>query len=121
MTTRSTTALGLLHSLDGQNRPEAEAATGSIPCFERPAEERDSLPDAEQPMTRRRRGRALAIVDDLDLDEALAVADPDAGTRGAGMAQDVRQRLLDDPVRGQLDARREPGGLAFDADFDGET
>jgi hypothetical protein len=52
----------------------------------------------------RRRRRAGAVVGDLELDLARQVADLDQRPRRAGVLERVRQGLLDDAVRRQVDA-----------------
>jgi hypothetical protein len=45
-----------------------------------------------------------AVVLDLDLDVALAVADDDPGVRRPVVLERMRERLLHDPVGGDVDA-----------------
>ena len=55
---------------------------------------------------RRRRG---AVVDDLDLDAVRPVAHEHAGAAGRALLDRARERLLHEPVGGQVDARRAAG------------
>ena len=48
----------------------------------------------------------MTVVEDFKLDGIGVVADPDDGVRGAGVLEHVRQRLLHDPVGGQIDTGR---------------
>ena len=70
----------------------------------------------------RRRGRspaAGAVVDDLDLERVGAVAQrAPRRARSPGVLERVRERLLHDPVGGQVDARRQRPRLALDAQLD---
>ena len=61
---------------------------------------------------------ARAVVGDLDVELALAVAHSHARVRGACVLQGVRQRLLHDPVRRQVDARRDRALVALDPQLD---
>jgi hypothetical protein len=61
---------------------------------------------------------ASAVVEHGDLDGVGEVAHGDVRTRGARVAERVRQRLLDDAVGRQVDAGRQCTGPAFAADLD---
>jgi hypothetical protein len=60
-----------------------------------------------------RAGCPAAVVADVDLERVRAVAERHLGARGAGVAQRVRQRLLDDPVGRQFDPRRQRRRIAL--------
>ena len=68
------------------------------------------------PLARRSPSRAstLAIIDDLELETVGGVSYVDAGVRGTGVLERVRQRLLDDPVGREVDARRQCDRRALD-------
>ena len=61
---------------------------------------------------------ARAVVGDLELDLAVAVADEDLRLVGARVLERVRQALLDEPVGRQVDAGRKLRGLALDPQLD---
>ena len=61
---------------------------------------------------------AAAVVGDLDLDGVALVADDDLRARAGGVLGRVGERLLDDPVRGEVDAAGERGRLALDPQLD---
>ncbi|MDP9136066.1 MAG: hypothetical protein M3N56_14705 [Actinomycetota bacterium] len=65
-----------------------------------------------------RRRRAAAVVGDLKFELGCAVADDDASARRAGVLERVGERLLDDPVGGQVDARSQRDGLALEPQLD---
>jgi hypothetical protein len=95
-------------------RPPPEAARGYEPAalhgarLDRPAEDRDSLAHPDQPVASAACADAPAgaVVDDLQLDAVAQIPDLDPHAPAAGVLEDVRERLLDDPVRGQLDCGR---------------
>src|SRR5262245_20709241 len=60
-------------------------------------------------------------VRDLQLHAPLAVADGHARTVVARVTQDVRQRLLDDPVGAQVYVRRQRADVASDLQVDGKA
>jgi hypothetical protein len=62
-------------------------------------------------------GRRGAVVAHGDLQRVRAVRQGDARGCTAGVLDDVGQRLLDDPVGRQLDARRQVAHLAVDAEL----
>ena len=66
-------------------------------------------------------GGALAGVGDRQLERVGAVAERDRGVRAAGVLDDVRQRLLHDPVGGQVDALRQRPRLALDGQLDADA
>ena len=87
------------------------------------AEEGDTLADAGQAVATVAVGGdgRVAVVADGDVDGAFAVAHDNRGARAGSMLDDVRERLLDDAIGGQIDARREDPLSAFDRDVDNET
>jgi hypothetical protein len=58
--------------------------------------------------------RAGAVIEDLEADRVDAVADGDRGAPGFGVADDVGERLLDDPVAAEVDRGGDRPGCAFD-------
>jgi hypothetical protein len=48
---------------------------------------------------------ARAVVPDAQVDSLVAIGDLDIDVRARGVASCVRQRLLDDPVSGQIDTQ----------------
>jgi hypothetical protein len=70
---------------------------------------------------RRILGGAGSVVGDLDVELLVAVADGHARMRRAGVLERVRQRLLDDAVRRQVDPRRDRARLALDPQFHGHA
>ena len=62
-----------------------------------------------------------ALVGDLDVDGARLVRDAHPGTGAAGVLERVGERLLDDPVGGQLDARIDWWTLALHRQLDREA
>ena len=64
-------------------------------------------------------GSALSIIDDLELETVGSVSHVDAGVRGTGVLERVRQRLLDDSVRGEVDACRQRHRRALDRHLHG--
>src|SRR5215216_7140082 len=98
---------------------DAEPAPGPGAGLQAAPEGTGPLPHARDPLSApagpvaRRVVRAGPVVDDLDLDPAVVVGDGDVGPAGPGVAHDVGERLLDHPVGGQVDGRREPPRLAL--------
>ncbi len=76
------------------------------------AVDRDPLAQPEQPAAARR-----AVVGDLDREVGGLVAQDDRGAPGAGVAR-AAERLLHEPVGGQVDAGRQRARLALDAQLD---
>ena len=67
------------------------------------------------------RRAAGAVVANLELDAVRPVADRHVGLRGARVLECVRQPLLDDPVRGQVDRAWERDRVAVEVDVDGKS
>src|SRR5205823_8219100 len=84
---------------------------------------RDSLAHADQAVAAAydRCLRTGTVVDDFELERVPPVADVDTCPRLAGMLERVRQRLLDDPVRGELDPDRKLAAFSLDAELDGKA
>jgi hypothetical protein len=61
---------------------------------------------------------AGAVVRNLELKLVLAIADDHSGARRPGVLERVRQRLLHDPVGGEVDARRHVSRFTLDGNFD---
>ena len=61
-----------------------------------------------------------AVVRDRQLDVAVAVPDDDLGMAGARVLDRVGQPLLDEPVGGEVDARRQRLGRPLDPELDGQ-
>src|SRR5439155_3287562 len=64
------------------------------------------------------RGRSGAVVADLELERRLPVADDDRRLRAPGVLERVRERLLHDPVGGEVDSRRQRCLLTLDPQLD---
>ena len=97
---------------------------GAPADVERPAVERDALAHPDEPVPAiavMARGGPAAVVADLDLHRACLVAHEHASPRPAGVLGRVRQRLLDDPVGGKIDAGRERDRLALHAQLDAQA
>jgi hypothetical protein len=62
-------------------------------------------------------GGAGAVVNDLELERVLSVTDVDAGARLAGVLERVCQRLLDNPIRRELDPDRQLARIALDVEL----
>lgn len=109
----------------GKAGRDGEAAVGVGAGGEVAAVEVDALAHADEPMAGVvavvARGGAEAIVADLQPDLVVAVLDQDPRCARAGVADGVGQCLLDDPVGGQVHARRQGTGLALDLEFRLET
>ena len=77
---------------------------------------------ADQTMAARGRDRPSAVwqasVDHFHVEAVIAVPDPDCRGDRAGVAQDVGQRFLDDPVGRQVDRRGQRTLMALDDGFD---
>src|SRR6187200_1933334 len=103
-------------------RLDDEAAALAWARLDRAADERDALAQADETVTAAAvtAGLRHAVVRHLELQLAALPADGHAGTRGPGVLEGVRQRLLDHAVRGEVDARRELHGGSLDDEVDGE-
>ncbi len=92
---------------------------GRGPDSQLAAAERDALAHADEPVAAAvARVVAVAVVGHFDLDILSGVPDGDPRVRRAGVLERVRQRLLDDPVRREVDARRELDGRPLDRQLD---
>src|SRR5689334_1332032 len=96
----------------GQRGVDREPAALPWSDLDVAAEDRDPLAHPDQTVAAvvglpygRVGGRTASVVDDLDVDTVLGVADADVGARRPGVLERVRQRFLDDAVDGQIDAR----------------
>ena len=106
----------------GSRAATRKPPSGARLGLERAAVERRALAHADQAVAGvavAARGRAGAVVGDLERDVALAEVDGDVrrGAR-AGVLADVGQRLLHDAVGGEVDAGRERALPAADLDVD---
>ena len=77
--------------------------------------------DAAPAADRRRRGARRARVGDAQFEVLRAVADAHGRGGRAGVLERVRERLLDDPVRAQLQPGREVAAVALDHELDGKS
>ena len=68
------------------------------------------MPTRPCPAARRRCASAAPSFGDLELERLARVADDHVRAGGAGVLERVRERLLDDPVGGQVDPGRERPG-----------
>ena len=64
---------------------------------------------------------ADAVVCDLELHESVDIPDYDVGVRALRVLERVRQPLLDDAVRREVDAGREVRALALDVQGHGQA
>src|SRR4029078_1223133 len=81
--------------------------------------DRDSLAHADEAVAAASPiSAAVAVVDDRYLDRAVLVAREHLRARGARVLDGVRQALLDEAVRGQVDPRRKLRGVSFDGELD---
>src|SRR5213076_112 len=109
----------VIGSAAGRARRSRRSAAG----VEAAAVERHTLAHAHEAVPAgccRRRGSG-AVVGDLELERVRRVADLDPRPRLARVLQRVRQRLLHDPVGGQLDPDWELAWLTFDLELDGKA
>jgi len=92
------------------------------PRVERAAVEGDALAHPAQAVAGavRRRGRAPAVVDDLDLDAVAVECHPDRCALSFRVFERVGQSLLDDPVGRDVHAGRHGARRAADAELDRE-
>ena len=107
-----------------QARVHPVAALGTRARLETAVEERDALAHPHEPVAAGRAvpvGRAAAVVEHLEVDRVGAVGDRDPGPRRARVLERVGERLLDDPVRRQVEARGKVGRLALDGQLDGQA
>ena len=65
--------------------------------------------------------RPSTVVEHLELDVVAAVANRHPRLRGPRVLERVRQRLLHDPVGGEVDAGRQRPRLALDRELDGQA
>jgi hypothetical protein len=99
------------------------AATVRRPGGQRAAVEGRALAHPDDPVagTVAIGARPTAVVGDLELDLAVAVAHDDARASVTGVAQDVREALLEDAVGGQVEAGRQCPGLPGHGELDGHA
>jgi len=118
MTTRITAA-----SAERQDSLDAEAVAVDRAGARRAAEEGDALAHAGDPVAAGGQlgGRAAAVVLDGDGHRRRAVGDRDRRVCRARVAHDVRQRLLDDAVRRQVEGRGQRPWLAPHVQHDMES
>ena len=107
----------------GQDRADAVPALLARTGADRAAEHRRALAHAAQSVTGGlcpgRGGGAVVL--DRHLERVGPEAEADGRVRGTGVPAHVRQRLLDDPVGAQLEARREWTDRSLDAELDVES
>ena len=78
-----------------------------------------AIPD-EKAGVRNRRKWQSTVAGRAELKRGRLIAQTDIDARRRGMLERVRQRLLHDPVRRQLDRRRQRANVALDAYLDCE-
>ena len=102
---------------------DGEAAFRPGGRLESAAEHGDALlhPDEPVPAVAVRGGDAGAVVDDLELEPAQTAPDADVRLSGAGVLEDVRERLLHDPVRREVERARQRSGIARDIERHGQA
>ena len=112
----------------GQRQPRADgiAVAGLWACLQCAAVERDPFTHADQAataalITPRRLRNGLALVEYLELEGGLGVADHEADGSGLAVTECVGQRFLDDSVGGEVDAWRERSGRTVDFQLDGHA
>ena len=93
------------HLHDDDGRAALGLDTDIVPSN---AASRRITPSIPVPASRAR--AAAAVVADLDVEHAVAVADVTQARLGAGVLDDVRQALRHREVHGRLDRRRRPAG-----------
>ena len=107
------------HACSARPSTGMRARTSKPPPARRPgvqlaAEDAHALAHADEPVAAAAHAAGRAgpgpAVADLQLDVLAAVADVHLGRRGAGVLDGVGDRLLDDAVGGEVDARRAAGG-----------
>src|SRR5207247_793531 len=89
-----------------ERRPDAEAAVLAGARLRPAAEQADALLHPDQAVAGCADASADAVVLDLELDPVRSSADDDLRSGGVRVLERVRQRLLDDPVGGEVDAGR---------------
>ena len=101
---------------------DREAAVRPRPALELAAEDSDALAHADEAVSAAAPLAAPAPVSAISSSSASGRKRTEhAGPRRPGVLERVRQRLLHDPVRRDIDARRQLAPLAFDAQLDGEA
>ena len=86
------------------------------------AQHRHPFPHADQAVAGSRPRRAsCACVADLERDRSLLVPHRHVRPRRPGVLERVRERLLDDPVGGELDAERQLAPLSLDLELDRQS
>ena len=108
--------------LEREAGAEHEAAVGCRACGHLAAVDLDAFADADEAVAEAvaRRG-ADAVVAYLDAQLVGPVADGHVGPARARVLERVRQALLDDAVRGEVDRAREREALALDVQVDGQA
>src|SRR5579863_2856782 len=108
---------------DGQFGPDLEAAALARPGVELPAERRYPLPHPDQahPRSRGHRAHAGSVVVDLDGQGAGRVVQVNGGARPAGVAADVVERFLHDPVGRLVDLGRQRPPSAGEGERHGQA
>ncbi len=104
----------------GQPGPDPKPAARAGPGLQRAAEGGGPLAHADDAVAARRRsvrGHPEPVIVDLDDEVPVAVRDAHAGLRRPGVPRHVGERLLHDPVGGQVHARRQRAGWAGDLDL----
>ena len=59
-----------------------------------------------------------SVIEDLELERVVGPTDDDLGRRASGVPEHVRERFLDDPVRGDRDAARDWARPSLDGQLD---
>ncbi len=112
--------------LGRHRKPGADGVAAAEPWagLEPPADERRSLAHPLEPSPaavascRRRPG---AVIEDLEPDLGGLVGEVDDRPRPARVAEGVRERLLGDPVDGDVEARRQGAPLSVDLELGGKS
>src|SRR6478736_2805719 len=105
--------------LDHQARLHLPAAALGRAGVDRPAEHGGTLAHPVQAASSQPRRAAAAVVVNVDLHGAVHAQHAHVGCHvGSGMLERVGERLLHDPVGGQLDARRQAVGVARHLEID---
>jgi hypothetical protein len=86
------------------------------------AEEGDALAHADEAVAPFAFARASdPVVSHLECEQVLACADPNPRACRTGMLEHVRERLLHDPVDGELQRRRQALAAVFHVQVDGHS
>ena len=101
---------GVWAPASGSSTASVVPAPGGLAMLDRAADGLDAVEQAGDPGPALRVGAADAVVANLQPERAAIDPAADRGAGGAGVLDDVRQRLGDDEVGGRLERRGQPLG-----------